>query len=359
MKITDVRTTVLAVPNRPPKDTYYPTNHYVITRILTDEGLEGLGYTMLVGGSGSRSVRTYLEESIIPAVIGEDPAFIGCIWDQLYRNDRGIRKPGIPLYGISAIDIGLWDLLGKATGKPLYQLLGATRPNIPVYGGGGYISYSVKQLVEEAEGTLALGAKYYKMKIGVPNLRENVDRVAAVRKAIGDDIGLLVDANQRWDAQTSIMVGHWLEPYGLFWFEEPALADDVEAIAQVAHNIAIPVATGENEYTRFGFRNLIERRAARYLNPDPQRTGGISELLMIAHLAAAYDVKIAPHLTPELSVHVLCAIPNGVLIEWSMGAEPEIWEEPPTVVDGLISPPDRPGHGMTFRREALRRYALD
>lgn len=356
MRITAVQTAILEVPNRPPKDTYYPKNHYVLARIQTDEGLEGLGYTMLVGGAGSRSVRTYLEESIVPLVVGEDPLFIGALWDKMYRNDRGIRKEGIPFYAISAVDIGLWDLLGKAAGRPLWQLLGATRSKVPVYGGGGYISYSIDQLVAEAESALALGCRHYKMKIGVPNLRENVRRVEAVRKAMGEEAGLLVDANQRWDARTSIQVGRWLEPYDLFWFEEPALADNVEAIAEVARSIGIPVATGENTYGLYGFRDLIDRRAAAFLNPDPHRTGGITGLVRIAYLAAAYDVRIAPHLTPELSVHVLAAIPNAGLLEWSMGAEPEIWVEAPVVVDGHLAPPDRPGHGMEFSSEALKRY---
>lgn len=180
----------------------------------------------------------------------------------------------------------------------------------------------------------------------------------AVRKALGDDVRLMLDVNQRWDVLTSIQMGRRFEPFDIFWYEEPVLADHVAQCAQVARSITIPVATGENEYTRYGFRDLIEAGAAAYLNPDVHRCGGISEMLRIAHLAAAHDLPIAPHIAPELSVQVLAAIPNVGLMEWPSGQPDDLWRDPIEVVDGTVAVPDRPGHGLEFQPDAIKRFTV-
>lgn len=359
MKITAIETATLNVPNGPPVNAYYAGNTYVLARIRTDEGVEGLGYTMLVGGMGSRSVRAYLEESIVRLVVGKDPLQPGAIWEAMYENDRGIRKKGIPVYAMSAIDIGLWDILGKVANQPVHRLLGQHVERIPVYGSGGFLSYTVDELIAEAEGFRAQGCRHYKFKLGRPDLMENIERVRLVREAMGDDFEILVDANQRWDLATNIRVGNMLADYNLYWYEEPVLADNIMQCAEVAASIPIPVATGENEYTRYGFRDLIEAGAAQYLNPDIHRVGGFSEMMKISHLAAAYDLKIAPHLVPELSISVLVSIPNAAVVEFLAGAPEGLWEHDPVIVDGHMEPPDRPGHGMAFSAQALKDYAVD
>lgn len=356
MKITKIATSTMNVPNGPPVSEYYASNTYIVARIETDEGLQGLGYTMLVGGFGAGSVRAYLEESLIPLLIGEDPRDVGRLWQKMYENDRGIRKKGVPVYAISAIDIGLWDILAKSMERPVWRLLGAHTDKVPVYGSGGFLPYTVDQIVTEAEGFRELGCRHYKFKLGRPNLMENVERVREVRKELGDDMEILVDANQRWDVATNIRVANQLEDCALYWYEEPVLADNIAQCAEVARAISTPVATGENEYTRYGFRDLIDHKAAQFLNPDIHRCGGFSEMMKIAHLAAAYDVQIAPHLVPELSIHVLVSIPNAALVEFLAGSPDDLWVDPPQIVDGMMAPPDRPGHGMEFSTEAVKRY---
>lgn len=356
MKVVEVQTSILVVPNAPPWSTYYPVNAYIVARILTDEGLEGLGYTVTVGPAGAEAIRAELESRLIPALIGRDPLQINAFWQEMYHLDRGLRKKGVTVYAMSALDIGLWDLLGKAASRPIWQLLGGSPTPIPAYGSGGFIGYSVDTIVGEAQSLIELGCRSYKLKIGLPDLAENVERVRLVREALGPEIKLMVDANQRWDMLTSIQVGRRLEPYDIFWYEEPVLADHIEQCAQVAQALTIPIATGENEYTRYGFRDLIEKRAAYYLNPDIHRCGGIGETLRICHLAAAHDLPIAPHLAPELSVQVLAAIPNACILEWPSGQPDGLWEHPPVVIDGALTPPDRPGHGMELTAEALTRY---
>ena len=175
MKITGVTTSTMVVPNGPPVNTFYAANTYVIARIETDAGIEGLGYTMLVGGMGAGAVRAYLKENIAPLIVGADPLQIGGIWQSMYENDRGLRKKGIPVYAMSAIDIGLWDILGKAVDRPVWHLFGAHSERVPVYGSGGFLSYSVDEIVAEAEAFQALGCRHYKFKLGLENVMENVD----------------------------------------------------------------------------------------------------------------------------------------------------------------------------------------
>jgi L-alanine-DL-glutamate epimerase-like enolase superfamily enzyme len=357
MKITAITTSMLSVPNTAPVSSYYPANSYMVARIETDEGIEGLGYTMTVGPGGASSILAYMKDSLIPLLIGENPLHVGRLWEKMYENDRGIRKKGIPVYAMSALDIGLWDIIGKSAGKPLWQLFGGHAEKVAVYGSGGFLPYSVGEIIKEAEGFIAKGARAYKFKIGKPDVMENIRRVREIRKALGDDIEILVDANQRWDVATNIRVGKLLEEFGLYWYEEPVLADNIEECAEVASAIPIPVATGENEYTRYGFRDLIEARAATYLNPDIHRCGGFSEIMKIAHLAAAYDVKIAPHLVPELSIHVLASIPNGSLIEVLAGSPEDLWRDPVEIKDGMLTVPNRPGHAVEFAKGALKKYA--
>jgi len=323
------------------------------------EGIEGLGYTMFVGGDGASSVRAYLNDNLIPRLIGDNPLQIGKIWQKMYDADRGLRKKGIPVYAIRAVDIALWDIMGKSVGRPIWQLLGAVTDRAPVYGGGGFRSYSTADLVKEAEADFALGCRYYKMKIGLPDVMENVRRVRDVGKAIGDDIGLLVDADQRWDLHTHIKVAHLIEPYDIFLYEEPVYADNLDRCAEFARRTSIPVATGENEYTRYGFRDIIDKKAAMILNPDSTRAGGISGLLKISHLAAAYDVKIAPHIAPELSIHVMAAIPNALLLARSVSRPIDLRQEDPQIVAGAMVPPARPGHGMEFSEASLKKYLVD
>ena len=359
MKITAIKTFQLNVKAPPPRDKYYPFNSYVGVRIQTDEGIEGLGYTILVGGNGASTVRAYLQDNLIPLLIGEDPLMIGKLWQKMYDADRGIRKKGIPVYAISALDIALWDILGKSVGRPLWQLWGATTDRVPAYGGGGFITYTVADLVQEAEATMAIGCRHYKMKIGLPDIAENARRVGELRKHIGNDVKIMVDVNQRWDVHTNIRAAKMLEPHDIFWYEEPVYADNISQCAEVARRINIPVSTGENEYTRYGFRDLIEQKAASVLNPDITRCGGYTEMLHIASLAAAFDVKIAPHLAPELSIHFMAVIPNALIIEWPITRQLDVWQEDAVMKDGHVLVPDRPGHGMEFSEAAMRKYLVD
>jgi len=194
------------------------------------------------------------------------------------------------------------------------------------------------------------------MKIHDPDPRENRRRVEAVRRALGGAVRLMVDVNQRLDVLANVRQAQSLEDLDLVWYEEPVLADDPAACAEVAHAIRIPVATGENNYSRYEFRELIERRAARYLMPDVCRALGFTETMRIGHLALAHQIALAPHVVHELSLHVVGALPNGFVVEFIDWAPPDLFEEMPPCKDGCFRIPERPGHGMALARGAKEKY---
>src|SRR2546428_3630648 len=356
MKITGIDSFVLTVPTPKPMALNYAQQKLVVAEISTDEGVKGLGYSLVFGGGGAESVHAYLESRLAPVLIGEDPLFVERLWERMFRADMGIKKQGVAAYALSALDIGLWDIAGKAAGLPLYKLWGAVTDRIPAYDSGGWSRYSERELIAEAEKYAAQGCRHYKMKIHHPDPRENRKRVEAVRRALGEGVRMMVDVNQRLDVLANMRQAQALEDLDLAWYEEPVLADDIAACAEVAHAIKIPVATGENNYTRFEFRELIERRAARYLMPDVCRALGFSETLRIGHLAAAHQVAVAPHVVHELSLQVVGALSNGFLVEFIDWTPPDLFEEMPECKDGCFRVPERPGHGVALARGAIEKY---
>jgi L-alanine-DL-glutamate epimerase-like enolase superfamily enzyme len=358
MKIQAIETTILSVPTPKPIALEYPEHRLVVASIQTDEGPSGLGYSLVFGAAGAESIQVYLETRLKSLLIGEDPLMIGRLWERMYRADRGIRRQGVAAYAISALDIGLWDLAGRVAGLPLFKLWGGVRDRVPVYGSGGWPKYPLEAVIEEAQRYAAMGCRYYKMKIHDPDPRVNRRRVEAVKKAVGDGVRLMVDVNQRLDVLGNIQQARLLEDLDLVWYEEPVTADDLAGCADVARSIAIPIATGENNYTRFEFRELIERRAARYLMPDVCRANGFTETMRIGQLAAAHQIALSPHVVHELSLHVAAALPNAFLVEWIDWAPADLFEGMPTCAGGAFRISDRPGHGIALTADAEKKYRL-
>jgi L-alanine-DL-glutamate epimerase-like enolase superfamily enzyme len=283
---------------------------------------------------------------------------IGKAWQRIYRADRGFRSVGVASFAVAALDIALWDIVGKAANQPLAQLWGAIVDRVPSYGSGGWGSYSVEDLISEAKRYAALGCKYYKMKVHAADPHENRERVAAVRKALGENVRMMVDANQKLEVQGAIRQARLLEDFDLVWFEEPVVADDLVACAEVARAIRIPVATGENNYSRFEFREALERRSAAYLMPDVCRANGFSETLRIGALAAAYQVPLSPHVVHELSIHVAAVLPNAFLVEFIDWAPNDLFEGMPASENGAFRVSPRPGHGIALARNAEKNYRM-
>jgi len=356
MKITAIDACVLTVPTSKQMALEFPSHKLVIAEIATDEGLRGLGYSLVFGGGGAESVLTYLDTRLKPLLIGEDPLAVERLWEKMYRGDRGVRRVGIAGMALSALDIGLWDIAGKAAKLPLYKLWGAVTDRIPCYGSGGWGKYGDRDLLAEAERYAGMGCKYYKMKIHEPDALANRKRVELVKKALGGGVRMMVDVNQKLDVMANIRQARLLEDLDLVWYEEPVSSDDNFSCSRVSQSINIPVATGENHYTRYEFRDLIEKKAATYLMPDVCRANGFSETLKIGHLAAAHGLAVSPHVVYEISIQVCGALSNGFLVELMDWMPPDLFEHIPACKDGHIQIPDRPGHGMTLHKGALSKY---
>jgi L-alanine-DL-glutamate epimerase-like enolase superfamily enzyme len=356
MKITAIDACVLTVPTPKPMALEFPHHKLVVAEIATDEGIRGLGYSLSFGGGGAESVLVYLETRLKPLLIGEDPLAVERLWEKMYRGDRGVRRVGIAGMALSALDIGLWDIAGKAAQLPLYKLWGAVTDRIPCYGSGGWGKYSERDLIAEAERYAGMGCRYYKMKIHDADPLANRKRVEAVRKALGPGVRMMVDVNQKLDVLGNQRQAAVLEDLDLVWYEEPVSSDDNYSCSLVSQSINIPVATGENHYNRYEFRDLIERKAASYLMPDVCRANGFSETLKIGHLAAAHGVAVSPHVVYEISIQICGALANGFLVELMDWMPPDLFEVIPACQDGHIRIPERPGHGMTLQPGAIAKY---
>jgi L-alanine-DL-glutamate epimerase-like enolase superfamily enzyme len=356
MKITGIESMVLRIPCPKPMSLEFPDHRMVAAFVSTDDGLQGFGYTLAFGGGGAEAMQVYLETRLKPLLLGEDPRLVARLWERMFRADRGIRRVGLAAYAVSALDIALWDLAGKAAGQPLFRMWGGASDRVDAYGSGGWAKYAVEDIVNEARFYVGQGCRYYKMKIHDPDPRVNRRRVEAVKKALGDGVRLMVDVNQKLDVLASITQAQLLEDLDLVWYEEPVLADDYAGCAEVARAIKIPVATGENHYTRFEFRELCERQAARYLMPDVGRANGFSETLRIGHLAAAHGLLVSPHVVHEISLQVAGALPNAFLVEYMNWAPADLFVDLPKCEDGAFRVPDRPGHGMALTPDAVKKY---
>jgi D-arabinonate dehydratase len=368
MKITDVTTTVLYYPHAAPfQDSTIPPRTpgnggrgQVFVHIHTDEGFEGLGVGYYIPG-----VRQVIEDGLKTVLVGQDPFNTEKLWNDMFWRVRGYGRKGIAFGGISTVDVGLWDLKAKALGVPLYRLLGPYQESVPIYGSGGWTNFSEAELVAEMVGYVEQGIKQVKMKVGKDfgrSEREDILRLAAVRKAVGDDVAVYIDANNGYYAKQAIYMAREFEQHQVGWFEEPVLADDISGLAEVRTAIDIPVATGEHEYTKYGFKELIASGGADIVQPDVGRVGGVTEWMKVAHMAHGFNLPVAPHALQLVHLHLCCATPNLKVVEYmNMALETDeiFYTEFPRQRDGMWSPfPDKPGLGLELDPYAVEKWAI-
>jgi len=359
MKIKDIRTTLLSVPLNPPiADSTHVLNHiqWILVDVFTDDGLVGNAF-MLTFDYGPELLRGIVDTELKKLVLGKDPRDISGIWQMCYAHCEYIGQSGVAAWGIAAIDIALWDLLGKQLGVPVCQLFGSNREQVPIYGSGGWLSYSMDELLAEASAYLQRGFTMMKMKVGSADLKRDVERVRAVRKLVGDKVQLMVDANQAFTPPQAIAFARLVEDQDIFWFEEPVGKDDLDGYCQVASSTAIPIATGEREYSLGVFREFLVREGASILQPDALRIGGLSQCLKVAHLAESFNRLLAPHFYKEIDVHVLAAIRNGLYLEYFDWLD-KLLVHPLEVSNGMAKVPRVPGLGIEFKPEAVKEYRV-
>jgi L-alanine-DL-glutamate epimerase-like enolase superfamily enzyme len=336
---------------------------YTIVRVRTDQGLEGIGLTYHeVGGEATRSLIQY---DIAPKIIGRDPMDTEVIWNELFNYLRGVGRKGLTFCAISAVDIALWDLKGKILDLPLYRLLGGGRTKVPVYASGGWTSYDDDELVAEMQDMVGQGYTHIKFKVGVDgamNPQRDALRVRKVREAVGPEVRLLLDANNCWDAATAVKFANIVREYDIFLFEEPVLADDIPGLARFRRGTDIPLATGEHEYTKFGVRDLILAEAADIVQVDGARAGGFTEMLKIAAMTQAWNLKIAPHAMEHMHLHLVSVAPNALFLERLRLFENvtnAVFIDPPMPVAGHMDIPQEPGLGLRLNMEFITEAASD
>ncbi len=355
--IRAVETTALRFPLPTPITTALSTYTHVDANSVSIEtdGLTGFGMTAGLGGHASVAIKPYIDAELAPLIVGEDALEPEALWHRMWSPNKPRMRGGLGVWALSAVDIACWDLMGKAAGLPVHKILGGYRDDVPVYGSGGWHSLSNDELVTECQGFAKQGITAYKYKIGSPRDQE---RTALLRDEMGDDFTLFADANQRFTVTEALETSRMLADHGVAWMEEPVLADSSDDLAEAAAASPVPVATGENVYFAWGFREICDRRAAAYLQPDVGRCGGITEFAKIAHLADSYNLALSSHLWHELSISLVGASRSGYMVEYAELIPAEALTRPFEVVGGRIRVPEVPGHGVELTADAMSRYAV-
>jgi L-lyxonate dehydratase len=341
----------------------------VIVRVRTDDGLEGLGTV----GVGSPASKPMIDHHLAPLVVGASPFDVELIWERMFRSTINIGRKGLVLEAISAIDIALWDILGKATGQPVYNLLGGrTRSRIRAYVSQSYAKSDLAAVHAEAAGYRAQGFTALKMRFGYgPNdgevgKRANYELVATVRDAIGPDIDLMADAYMGWDVAYAVNMIRRLEELNLRWVEEPLVPDDIDGYVRLRSAVSTPISAGEHEFSRWGYKELLTRGAVDIVQPDVNRMGGITEARKVWALASAFNVPVIPHSQQAHNAHLIIAHMNSPLIEvFPTGVHrtgytlfTELFDGEPEASGGWVELSEAPGLGISLNEDALAEHAL-
>jgi D-galactarolactone cycloisomerase len=378
MKIIDVKTYQLRVKVEEPftssRGWWYDTRNALLVKIETDEGISGWGECY-----GPSSVAKVIIDSLFkPQVVGKDPFDVEVIWEHLYNRVKDYGLTGMTISGMSGIDIALWDIIGKACNKPVHKLIGGCfRDKVQAYATGLYFKKMdrlTEDAVDEAKDYVKSGFRAIKMKIGVGSIKKDIERISAVKEAIGPDVQLMVDANHCYNLQTAIALGRELEKMGIYWFEEPISPEDIEGYVEITRTLDIAIAGGENDFTKFSFRELITRRAMDIIQPDVCAAGGITECKKIAALSQAYWIQCIPHawggvIGLSATLHFLASLPDcppslfpiPPMLEYEQTFNPfrdDLSLNPLTHDKGIVDVPKGPGLGIEINQDIIDRYLV-
>jgi L-alanine-DL-glutamate epimerase-like enolase superfamily enzyme len=322
--------------------------------IYTGEGLVGTGYSYTIG-TGGQAILKHLQTDLLDLLTGEDARQVEGLWNKLFFATHSLMVGPMTSLALAAIDIALWDLRCQAAGQPLWLMAGGYRQRVPVYDTeGGWLHLTPEEVAVNARQSVARGFPGVKLKVGKPHLSEDLERLQAVRQAVGPKVHLMVDANQSMTYPEAKRRARWFEELDLFWLEEPLPAEDIEGHARLAASTSLPVAVGESLYSISHFREYLERGAAGIIQVDVARIGGITPWLKTAHLAEAFNIKVAPHFLMELHVSLAAAIPNGLYVEYIPQLR-SITTEEIKIVDGYAEAPSTPGVGLAWDRQEIER----
>jgi len=362
MKIKSLQTQIVQLPvdeslaDGPPSGRAH--NMFVTVRIETVDGIEGVGATFF-GGVLSATLKQAIDQ-LGAMIVGEDPLRIEVLTQKLRTAGASAGPGGILTLAISGIDMALWDIKGKYLGQSLGTMLGGVRERVPTYASGALVrNYSTDVILKSAQRLVERGFTQMKTQMALPGEvtpAQEAERARLTREAVGPDIDLMCDINQRWSVNQAIDVGRRTADVHFYWLEDVTAHDDFTGLARVADALATPLASGECLYGITPFRHTIELHAADIIMIDLLRVGGISNWTKVAAMAEAFNLPVVSHLLPELHVHLVSAVPNGLTVEympWSF----RLWQEVPAPVKGELVVPTKPGLGLEFSRE-LDRYVV-
>jgi L-rhamnonate dehydratase len=388
MKITEIRTRVVEWRGKTvPPEPHFCTNPmdlldlgedsmagfrfygWLIVEIFTDNGHVGIGNAALAPRVAKEIIDVYLK----PLLIGKDPFDTEFLWQHMYRQTMAFGRKGIGMVAISAVDIAIWDILGKATNQPVFKLLGGrTKRKIPVYASKLY-SQKLDRLAAEAANYVSQGYKAMKMRFGwgpvdgAAGMQRNVELLKTLREVIGYDTDLMADAYMGWTLDYARRMLPLLEPFQLRWLEEAVIPDDIAGYAALKSLGKVPIAGGEHEFTIYGFRELLDRNAVDYIQFDTNRVGGITQARKVAALAESYSVPVIPHAGQMHNFHIVMASLNSPMAEFFPVADVEIgnelfwyiFEGEPQPDEGYIDLCNtRPGLGITIKEDALKQFEV-
>jgi L-alanine-DL-glutamate epimerase-like enolase superfamily enzyme len=337
----------------------------LVTRIRTDEGLVSEVYNG-DNRDHAREIVRIVRDELTPLVMGEDPLQIERLWEKMFTCTTPVRDRKLVMEAIACVDTALWDLLGKATGVSVWRLLGGYRESLPIISIAGYYEEGKKAsaYAREMEWLKSVGMAGCKFKVGGLAPEQDAERVRAARDGAGRDFILAVDANRGWNTTDAIRFAHLVEDLDIEWFEEPChWYDDAYMMARVRQATRIPVNAGQSEMTSHGVRRLIDAQAVDYVNFDASEAGGITEWRRAAAMCAVHGVKMAHHEEPQLSLHMLAAVPHGTYLECF--ADPDrdpawqhLWANRPPIRDGRVTVPDEPGFGLALDANVIAKYRI-
>ncbi|MBV8143313.1 MAG: mandelate racemase/muconate lactonizing enzyme family protein [Verrucomicrobia bacterium] len=325
-------------------------------RIFDADVAEGVGYTFTCGRNGS-AIHSLLERDFADFALTEDADRVEFLWNKLWWGLHYGGRGGPTVLALSAFDMALWDLKAKKLNQPLWKLLGGNDPCVQCYAGGIDLELPLDRLLQQTNDNLAKGFRAIKMKVGRKRLAEDVERIKAMRRHLGEDFPLMVDANMKWTVDQAIRAARAFQPFDPVWLEEPIIPDDFSGHSRLVRDGGLPIATGENLRTLWDFRHLIEVGGVSFPEPDVTNCGGITPFMKIAHLAEAFNLPLTTHGAHDVTVHLLAAVPNASYLEAHGFGLNDYIAEPLRIKDGCAIAPDRSGHGIEFdwkRLDAIR-----
>ena len=363
MKVDQLEVSIYRIPtDRPEADGtfHWDATTLVLVEAVADSGLRGLGFSYTAAAAGP-----LIQDMLAEEVIGRRVEHIGAAWEGMVRAVRNVGQPGVAATGISAVDTALWDLRARALELPLFHLLGIYRERVPIYGSGGFTTYSKKELVKQLAGWVKQGISKVKMKVGKDwgtKQEEDLARVSAVRRAIGPEADLFVDANGAYTAKQAIDLAKHFAEQGVTYFEEPVPFDHLDQLAFIRQHSPIAIASGEYGYNAYDFRNVLEARAVDILQADATRCLGITGCLQAATLAYTYGIPLSTHTAPSIHAHICCAVPQIEHLEYfydHVRIENMLFEGVLQPQDGYLRPdPSRPGLGLEFKASDAQQWKI-